>query len=826
MSFRILKELRAWVSVQLVLISVPENLNPSPRAELHFHKFFPRHSILAARWFVCLGGNENFMTALATRTLTGQHRVAITGAGIITAMGHGWAENAAGFRAGRLALRKISLFDASRQRVDRAGEVIMPAELPPNLLTRAESRRVERGAELLLHASLEAWSQAGLKLGEWRNRTVPISLGTSAGAMAVGEALFKQAVQTPGNHRGQATRVRQYQIPSQAKLLASALGIDGPTTIISNACASGANCIGHAFEQLRHGRAAVAVTAGYDALSEMVFAGFDSLQALSTDLPRPFDAHRDGLALGEGSGAFILETYEHAIARGAEILGEICGYGAATDLHHLTQPHPQGTAAVMSMTRACEVAGVRPDQIGYINSHGTGTPLNDVAEANAIVHWAGPDVARDLAVSSTKAAIGHLLGGAGSVEAVICLMALREGWLPPTPTIRELDPACKFDVVQTPRDQQVNYALTNSFGFGGANATLVLGRPELASQAAQGNSSHPESIVISGIGAVSGAGWNADALANSNVVPARPSERTVGALTTQDVPVPPPSAPLSFAREARLRRVSPISRYAVAAALEALGEARRAQVQAGSLRLGIIFTILNGCVNYSRRFFTEVLADPHTASPILFPETVFNAPASHLSALLGSGEINYTIIGDRANFLPAMQLGSDWLREGRVDGVLVISAEESDWLSGEAAALYDPELRVGEGGAAVYLERETASSTGAVRLVGPVVAEGFGSGQSRPAAMQEVASQLPTAEIFSTSLTGSMKSDADECSSYAEGSPLLSPLKNVGSGLGVSSGWQIVATVAAMQAGKAKSANVLSLGNLLHAHGIALEMVE
>ena len=389
---------------------------------------------------------------------------------------------------------------------------------------------MKRGSELLLHAVLEAWNHAGLILGEWRGRDVAISLGTSAGAMAVGEAYFKQAVNEPANRKGQATRVRQYQIQSQGMLLAEALGVSGPMTIISNACASGANCIGHAFEQLRYGRQESAIAAGYDALSEMVFAGFDSLQALTTDVPRPFDANRDGLAIGEGAGAFILETFEHAQARGAEILAEVCGYGAATDLHHLTQPHPDGEAALTSMTKACKSAGLSAGQIGYINSHGTGTPLNDVAEARAIVRWAGPEVAKDIAVSSTKSAIGHLLGGAGAVEAVICLMAMHEGWLPPTPTIRTLDEACKFDVVRQPRDQRVNYVLTNSFGFGGANATVIMGRPELP--AAEGTEAMPEtvSICISGVGAVSGAGWSAADLASNEPLSIQHSTRTEGAL--------------------------------------------------------------------------------------------------------------------------------------------------------------------------------------------------------------------------------------------------------------------------------------------------------
>ncbi len=217
------------------------------------------------------------------------------------------------------------------------------------------------------------------------------------------------------------------------------------------------------------------MTGGYDALCQLVFAGFDSLQALSPTQCRPFDAQRDGLGLGEGAAVLMLETLAHAQRRGAQILGEIVGYGAATDVHHLTQPHPQGDAAFAAMTAACASASVSPEQIDYVNAHGTGTPLNDSAEAAAIFRWAGARAAT-LPVSSTKSSVGHLLGAAGAVETLVCLMALREQWLPPTSTLRTPDPVCTFPVVRTPSAAHLEYALTNSFGFGGANATLILRR--------------------------------------------------------------------------------------------------------------------------------------------------------------------------------------------------------------------------------------------------------------------------------------------------------------------------------------------------------------
>lgn len=391
--------------------------------------------------------------------------VVVTGVGIITALGNGWRANADGFRDGRVALRPVTAFDVSRQQVHVAGEVDLPDWLPPHGLSPGEVRRLERGGRLLLHATHEAMAAAGMAAECTAGGRVEIVLGTSAGAMAHGEDFFRGAMTPDGRRSGQATRAVEYLVSRQATLPARAFGLDAPVTVISNACASGANALGHGFHLIRSGRRDVVVAGGYDALCQLVFAGFDSLKALSRTWPRPFDAGRDGLALGEGAAVFILESRENAEARGAEILAELAGYGMATDCHHLTQPHPDGVAAVASMGQACREAGVEPADVQYINSHGTGTPLNDPAEAAAIATWAG-DAARAIAVSSTKGNIGHLLGGAGAVEAAACLMAMKEGFLPPTAGVTTPDPCVGFDLVTVPRPADLRVVLTNSFGFG------------------------------------------------------------------------------------------------------------------------------------------------------------------------------------------------------------------------------------------------------------------------------------------------------------------------------------------------------------------------
>jgi len=399
------------------------------------------------------------------------HRVVITGAGIVTGLGEGWRINADGFRTGRQAFRDVTLFDVSRQRSKIAAEVDLPAQLPAVHLSQRRLARLDRATRMLLLAAHEAWSQS-----RWTpDRDTPLVLGTTGGGMGLGEQYLTHALQKPLSIRRQATRLVNYQAPQQALDVFDALDFSGPITIIANACASGANAVGHAWELLRNGQARRAMAGGYDALCQLIYAGFDSLQALAPAPCRPFDANRNGLTLGEAAAVLTLETLEHAQARRASILGEIIGYAAATDIHHLTQPHPQGDAALNTMTRACSLAGIGPAEVDYINAHGTATPHNDSTEAAAINRWAGARAA-SLPVSSTKASVGHSLGAAGAVEAVVSLMTLREQWLPPEAALETVDPVCAFPIVRTPVDATVNVVLSNSFGFGGANASLVLRR--------------------------------------------------------------------------------------------------------------------------------------------------------------------------------------------------------------------------------------------------------------------------------------------------------------------------------------------------------------
>lgn len=325
---------------------------------------------------------------------------------------------------------------------------------------------------MLLHAAFEAWNQCGWEPAE----RLPIVLGTTGCGAEAGESFFREEISTGRVRPIHARQTVSYQGQTQALEVAEALDLpSSPITIISNACASGSNAIGHAWELVRSGQSQRALAGGYDALGQLVFGGFDSLQALSPSPCRPFHAARNGLTLGEGSAILAIETLESARARNAEILGEIVGYGATTDVHHLTQPHPQGDAALQAMIEACAVAKINAAEITYANAHGTATVHNDASEAIALKRLRGECVS-SLNVSSTKASIGHLLGAAGAVEAVICLMTLRGQWLPPQIDIDAIDPLCEFKLVREPGDGTIEIALSNSFGFGGANASLIFRR--------------------------------------------------------------------------------------------------------------------------------------------------------------------------------------------------------------------------------------------------------------------------------------------------------------------------------------------------------------
>ena len=391
--------------------------------------------------------------------------VVVTGMGAVSPLGLDVSATWRALRAGAEARQLIDLFETEGCRCHHGAQV----PLPP---TERAERRLSRASRLALLAAREALVQAQL-LGSRVVAQMPFCVSTSGGAMEWGETFLRRAL--AGKRRGQLNYVARYQPQQQVLDVQRALGIYGPVMIVGNACAIGANALGHGFDLIRAGMAECVLVGGYEALTELIFMGFDCLQALSVDVCRPFDVQRNGLMLGEGSAFMVLETERHAWARGADILGRILGYGHSTDPFHLTQPSPTGLALVAAMRAALDEAAIRPEQVAYINAHGTGTPMNDGAEAQAYVEMFG-DALPHIAVSSTKAAIGHALGAAGSLEAVFALCAAREGIAP-----RQLHnrvPVSQVAASLAAGDRRLEMGapvMSVNLGFGGSNAALVLG---------------------------------------------------------------------------------------------------------------------------------------------------------------------------------------------------------------------------------------------------------------------------------------------------------------------------------------------------------------
>ena len=340
-----------------------------------------------------------------------------------------------------------------------------------------EARKADRFVQLAMAAADQAMVQSGLGEPEDSFRAGVI-IGSGIGGMLTFEEQHTKLMER--GHRGVSPLFIPMMIGDMASGLVSIrYGFRGANYCTVSACASGGHAIGAAFDQIMLGHADVMITGGSEAaVCDMALAGFANMKALSSrnDAPekasRPFDKERDGFVLGEGAGILILESEEHALARGATILGEVCGYGMTGDAYHMTQPDQEGTGAIGSMRQAVRTSGIRPEEVGYINAHGTSTYFNDRGETLAIKSVFG-DHAHALRVSSTKSMIGHLLGAAGGVEAAITVLALNTGILPPTINLDNPDPECDLDYI--PHEavkQDVEYALSNSFGFGGHNVTL------------------------------------------------------------------------------------------------------------------------------------------------------------------------------------------------------------------------------------------------------------------------------------------------------------------------------------------------------------------
>src|SRR5256885_10264772 len=375
-------------------------------------------------------------------------RVAVVAAGVVSPLGFGLSETLDSLREARDCVNRVTRFSVAQCRCKTAGQV-SAERLLDKQCNRVRARRLHRASHMIIYALGEALTQ------EPQFKPELTVIGTTSGGMSYGEDYYRSLKQG-GNLRHSPTWIANY--PAQKPVIDAleAFGIAAPCEVVSNACASGTNAIGHAFDCVRSGRYQRVLTGGYDALAEMVFVGLDSLQASTPEKCRPFDRHRSGMVLGEGAAVVALENLDSARARGASVLAEIIGYGISTDNFHITQPEPSGIGARQAMERALESAHVSAADIDYINAHGTATVFNDAAEGKAI-----SALFNGVPVSSTKSMMGHSLGAAGSIEAVVCLLALQHQFLPANINFTAPDEDVDLNIIANePRSGAVSIALS------------------------------------------------------------------------------------------------------------------------------------------------------------------------------------------------------------------------------------------------------------------------------------------------------------------------------------------------------------------------------
>lgn len=404
-------------------------------------------------------------------------RVVVTGVGALTPIGNNSADFWQAAKSGKNGIGKITKFDTSELKCQIAGEV--KDFDASEFIDKKEIKRMDLYTQFTMVAASEAFESSGIdmeKEDKWR-------IGVITGSGIGGIDTFNDQ-HTTFMERG-ASRVSPFFIPMMISNMGAAqvaikYGLRGVNYNVVSACASGTHAIGDAFRQIQYGTCDAIIAGGAEAaITPISVAGFCNMKALSTrnDDPktasRPFDADRDGFVMGEGAGFIVLEELEHALKRGANIICEMVGYGATDDAYHITSPIPGGEGGAMAMKFALDDAKISPDKVDYINAHGTSTKYNDSFETSAIKTVFG-EHAKKVAVSSTKSMTGHLLGAAGGVEAIICAMAIKDGFIPPTINYHTPDPECDLDVVPNEgRSAEVNYAISNSLGFGGHNATIV-----------------------------------------------------------------------------------------------------------------------------------------------------------------------------------------------------------------------------------------------------------------------------------------------------------------------------------------------------------------
>ena len=659
----------------------------------------------------------------------GRPRVVVTGVGAITAQGPSADALWENVRDGRVAIRAVEHLSMDGYRTTLGGEVQSP--VPPE----HEYDRPEDYREPVIDFALKASEEALQHCGVHASREIPaerwgVVVGTCNAGLLAAEKWYRDR----NDGKDPDPRLLVLSTPQGlAETLAGAFDAKGPVLSINTACAASANAIGCASDLIRNGQADAVLTGGAEAMSEILYSGFNCLESLSPKPAAPYSRDREGLSLGEGSGMLVLMREDLAQKLGAPILAELIGYSLSADGYHPTAPHPEGAGAGRAIRAALKAAGAAPEDVDYVNSHGTGTAKNDPAETAATKMGLGAH-AYETAVSSTKSMIGHLLGAAGAVENIVTVKAIGEQVAPPTANYQELDPDCDLDYV--PNEQralEIDAAVSNNFAFGGANASIVWHR----AGARQSAPPAPDfdRVVVTGIATLTNAGSEP-----ADVLSAFAEGRS--ALTNEDGVWLGRAAldPAEFLTPKERRRVDRMGVLSVIAARKVLADAALEVTEDNRDRIGVIIGTGVGPMESMEAFSSPLFDEgPSAANPAVFPNTVYNAAGGQVAMQVGAVGVASTVTAGHGAGAQSICYGYDLARLDQADAVCSLA---SDVLTDSVVAAYralglltekqpgSPGAQgfaLAEGCVAVLLERHSKAQARGARIYGELLGYGVTS---------------------------------------------------------------------------------------------------
>jgi 3-oxoacyl-[acyl-carrier-protein] synthase II len=726
----------------------------------------------------------------------------MTGAGLVTSLGTSKMATWERLLAGERGLSRIDWFDVTHQRAAIAGSVT-GIDLPK------PSGQWSRTSAFARVAAEEALAEAGI---DPKSTRVGLVVGSTTGGMFETEARLAKLHAEPHTFEGQRALIEMlsHPISSTADCLLGALGPFAHVRTLCSACSSGANALLVAALWLLEGSVDAVLAGGADGLCRLTLSGFNALAAVDPAPCRPFDRQRRGLNLGEGAGFAVLERANRARERGKEPIAELAGWAMGSEAHHITNPEATGAAAAAVLRRAFSSAGLAPSAIDYVNAHGTGTPLNDPMEAAALTAALGEEVGR-VPVSSSKGQLGHTLGAAGAVEAILAALAVKHQALPPTAGLVDPDPACALvHVLGKGRPDRVRAAASNSFGFGGMDSVLVLTEPEL------GPGQHADStrkVVVTGAATLTAAGI-LGASGSAELLFGPPRSVRAGALDVELAPL------LDPARARRLDRPARLGAVVVGHALAEAGQT----VEGGASHVGVVLGSAFGSVDASAAFMHRVFEKgPRFASPAEFPNLVPSSPVGHVSIYLGLrgpalATADLATSGESA-FMQACEL----VAEGQAEVVAGGSVEEASEIAERilvglfARSRAELDVPRSEGAAAVVLETEGHAEGRGARILARVVAiHEWRNGSPSPLASLPVPRGLEGARVILARENGDAEALLD-ASAWREARRLsVGPRVGQHEGLG---GIAIAAAVGLLGEGRAAEALILGLSK---ARGYAL----